>query len=120
MLLCFNPMLPFLARLLAHGGFRDYCTIEELLSIVPPEGEMLQLYWKEELLDTPFFQSQPSNGSAEKIETAAAFSKRNRALGFRAGYPKPPTVHDWRAEGLYWIGAYVMLSSLFSSLIVSW
>ena len=44
MLLCFNPMLPLLARLLVHGAFRDFRTIEELLQIVLPEGEMLQLY----------------------------------------------------------------------------
>ena len=110
-------MLPYLARLLVHGAFRDVRTMKELLSIVPPEGEMMQLYWKDELLDKPFYKSQ----SAEKIETAGAFSNRLRALGFRAGYPKPPTVHDFRAEGLYWIGAYtILLSFLFIWLMGYW
>jgi hypothetical protein len=103
-------MLPFLARLLVHGAFRDYHTIEELLSIMPPEGEMLQLYWRDELLDNPFFKNQSTKNSEEKIETADAFSKRLRALGLRAGYPKPPTVHDFRAEGLYWIGMCAIVS----------
>lgn len=40
----FNPMLPLLARLLVHGAFRDFRTIEGLLQIMLPEGEMLQLY----------------------------------------------------------------------------
>lgn len=97
-------MLPFLARLLVHGAFRDYTTVEELLRIKPPNDEMLQLHWKDELLDTPFFKAQSSKDSEERIETAAAFSKRFRAWGLRAGYPKPPTGHDFRAEGLYWIG----------------
>ena len=110
MLLCFNPMLPFLARLLVHGAFRDYHTIEELLSILPPEDEMLQLYWRDELLDTPFFKKQSNMDSEEKIETAGAFSNRLRALGFRAGYARPPTGHDFRAEGLYWIGMCAIVS----------
>lgn len=104
MILCLNPMLPFLARLVVHGAFRDYDTIEELLNIKPPDDEMLQLHWKDELLDTPFFKAQSTRNSGERIETAAAFSKRFRAWGLRAGYPKPPTGHDFRAEGLYWIG----------------
>lgn len=111
-------MLPFLARLLVHQAFRDYDTVEELLSIVPPESEMLQLYWKEDLLDTPFFKSQSAQNSEEKIEIAAAFGKRLRALGFSAGYLKPPTVHDFRAEGLYWIGMYPINSFAFWFLLM--
>ncbi|RSL79978.1 hypothetical protein CEP52_017454 [Fusarium oligoseptatum] len=95
--LCFNPMLPFLARLLAYEAFRDYKTIGELLMIVPPEGEMWVVQWKEHLLETPFFRSQ----SSEDIETAGAFSHRLRSLGLRAGYPTPPRHHDIRAEGLH-------------------
>ncbi|KAH8659479.1 hypothetical protein BGZ61DRAFT_499816 [Ilyonectria robusta] len=96
-LLCFNPMLPFLARLLAYEAFRDYKTIEDLLTIVPPEDEMLVLQWKDDLLETPFFKSQ----STDNIETAAAFSHRQRLLGLRAGYATPPRHHDIRAEGLH-------------------
>ena len=109
MILCLHPMLVYLTRLIAYGAFRDYDSVEELLNIVPPKGEILPLYWKEELLDIPFYQRQSSKGSAEKIETAAAFSKRLRALGRRAGYPKPPTTHDFRAEGLYWVGTFDVL-----------
>ena len=96
-ILCFNPLLPFLARLLAHGAFRDYNTIDDLLRIVPREGEMWVLQWKDELLETPFFKSQ----STDNIETATAFSERQRFLGLRAGYAVPPRNHDIRAEGLY-------------------
>ncbi|RSL83113.1 hypothetical protein CEP52_016802 [Fusarium oligoseptatum] len=95
--LCYNPMLPFLARLLAYEAFRDYKTIDELLTIVPPKDEMWVIQWKEHLLETPFFRSQ----SSEDIETAGAFSHRLRSLGLRAGYPIPPRPHDIRAEGLH-------------------
>lgn len=98
-LIC-NSMLPILAMLIAAKAFRDYDTIEELLDIVPPEEEMLHLQWKESVLGTPFFKSMSAR---EKIEKANAFSFRLRALGFRTGYPRPPTIHDFRAEGLYWI-----------------
>jgi Protein of unknown function (DUF3435) len=55
-LIC-SPMLLILAMLIAAKAFRDYNTIEELLDIVPPEGEMLYLQWKESVLNTPFFKS---------------------------------------------------------------
>ena len=102
-------MLPILAMLIAAKAFRDYDTIEELLDIVLPEEEMLYLQWKESVLSTPFFKSMSAR---EKIEKANAFSFRLRALGFRTGYPRPPTIHDFRAEGLYWIGMYAVIPSI--------
>ena len=101
-----SPML----MLIAAKAFRDYDTIEELLDIVPPEGEMLHLQWKEGVLNTPFFKSMSAR---QKIEKANAFSFRLRALGIRTGYPRPPTIHDFRAEGLYWIGMYAVVPSIF-------
>lgn len=95
-------MLPFLARLLAYEAFRDYKTIDELLTIKPPEGEMWVVQWMEHLLETPFFRSQ----SSEDIETAGAFSHRLPSLGLRAGYPTPPRHHDILAEGLHLISTY--------------
>ncbi|KAH7117175.1 hypothetical protein B0J13DRAFT_590224 [Dactylonectria estremocensis] len=96
-LLCFNPMIPFLARLLAYGAFRDCRTIEDLLTIVPPEDEMLVLQWKDNLLETLFFKSQ----STDNIGSAAAFSHGQRLLGLRAGYATPSSHHDIRAEALH-------------------
>ncbi len=89
-------MLPFLARLLAYGAFRDYDTIDDLLKIMPREDETAILQWKDELLETPFFKRQ----STDNIETANAFGNRQRRLGLRAGYAVPPRHHDIRAEGL--------------------
>lgn len=106
--LCFNPMLPFLARLLAYRAFRDYHAIDDLLKIMPPEGEMMVIEWKEELLETPFFRSQ----SNDEIETAGAFSHRLRLLGLRAGYATPPRNHDIRAEGLHLMSSYALPSSV--------
>lgn len=38
------------------------------------------------------------------MEKAGAFHKRLMALGKRAGYAEPPTVHDFRAASLTMIG----------------
>ncbi|KAK0710202.1 hypothetical protein B0T26DRAFT_724321 [Lasiosphaeria miniovina] len=105
-LIC-NPMLPILAILVATKAFRDYETIEDLLAIQSLEGEMLHLQWRESIRDLPFFKSISARAAPGKIETANAFSRRIRQLGFRAGYPRPPTIHDFRAEDLYWIGLYI-------------
>ena len=43
---------------LSRGAFRDYETLKELLAITPTqEQRAFHLYWKEVLLDTPFFES---------------------------------------------------------------
>ena len=90
-----------MAILIATKAFRDYETIEDLLEIQLLEGEMVHLQWKESVRDLPFFKSMSVRGAPGKIETATTFSKRLRLLGFRAGYPRPPTIYNFRDEGLY-------------------
>ncbi|KAH7110056.1 hypothetical protein B0J11DRAFT_586282 [Dendryphion nanum] len=65
-----NPMLVIVAMCMAKNAFRDYESIDEVLALEPPG------------------------------ETASAFGRYLREWGFRAGYNEPPTVHDFRAEGL--------------------
>jgi hypothetical protein len=108
-------MLPILAILIAAKAFRSCDTLEDLLALEPPEGEMIHLEWRAGILEEPFFRSMSSRRTHGSIETAMALSRRLRALGFRAGYARPPTVHDFRAEGLYWISK---LHHLFSSLVL--
>ncbi|KAK7398162.1 hypothetical protein QQX98_012469 [Neonectria punicea] len=108
-LIC-NAMLPILAILIAAKAFSGYDTIEDLLALEPSEGEMIHLQWRDSILEQPFFKSMSSRGTPGRIETANAVSKRLRALGFRAGYARPPTIHDFRAEGLYWINQLYSLA----------
>ena len=95
-----NPVLTILARAIADDAFKDYRTAEELLDIDPPNGEMHHLHLNESILDRPFFQVA-STGEIEKADT---FSRRLRELGLRTGYLRPPTIHDFRAEGLFLVG----------------
>jgi hypothetical protein len=104
MLLCFNPLLPRLARILTDGALRDYSTIDELLAIRPEPDNPWVLPWSDEVLDMPFYRS---HGSSElEIEKAGSFTNRLHEWGLRAGFPVPPKVHDIRAEVLYWISKY--------------
>lgn len=109
------------AILIVAKAFRDFDSLDELPALIPPDGEMVQLHWKASMFDKPFFKSTSARKALVKIETAGAFSKRLAALGHRAGYPRPPTIHDFRAEGLYWIGMCCgcFLSSFFSDLRMS-
>ena len=88
-------------------AFRDYQTMDELLDIDPPDEEMFRLEWDPSVLDTPLYQRE--NGG---IDSAGVFSQRLRNLGLRAGYARPPTIHDFRAEGLHLIGKCLGLSAL--------
>jgi len=84
----------------ARGAFRDYTTLEEILEIPPPpKKEIHHLHWDIDVLGKPFYST-----STGQIQTANLFSGRVKNLGHRAGYAKPPTIHDFRAEGLYLVG----------------
>lgn len=97
-----TPVLTMLARAVADSAFRDYSTMEELLDIEAPETEMYYLRQSDSVLDKPFFHVI-STGEMEKADT---LSRPLRELGVRAGYLRPPTIHDFRAEGLYPVGMF--------------
>ena len=59
------------------------------------------------VLDLPLYQKD--NG---EIDSARVFSGRLRDLGLRAGYNRPPTIHDFRAEGLHLIGKFSLMPLL--------
>ncbi len=96
-----QPVLFILAILVAKKAFKDYETIEEFLDLVPPDDEMYPLRWSQNVIDLPFFEGMSANAVSGKIENANAFSKRFRGLGSRSRYIRPPTIHDFRAIGLY-------------------
>ncbi|KAH7113182.1 hypothetical protein B0J11DRAFT_619325 [Dendryphion nanum] len=96
-----NALIPYLAAFLSRRAFRDYKTLQELLAVTPTqEHRAFQIHWKEDLLEAPVILNQSTKG-AKRIENAGAFGSRHRECGIRAGFPVPPTIHDWRAEGLF-------------------
>lgn len=114
-------MIPILAMLIACGRLRDFNTVDEVLAISPPpEDEIYILEWKAP--ECPLFE-----GLDGLIQKAATLARILRELGKRAGYYTAPTMHDFRAEGLYLIGmslrvhvhmhgfAYRLLDKIYSS-----
>jgi len=92
---------------LARGAFRDYKTMDDVFSIpAPPEKEVYQLHWDPSVWDCPFYE-----GATTEIEKANSYSTRLNNLGRRADYVTPPTVHDFRAEGLHLIGGSASLAA---------
>ena len=74
--------------------------MDELLDIEPPGDEdMYQLYWDLLVLDLPLYQR--SDG---QVDSSRTYCSRLPELGFLAGYIRPPTNHDFRAEGLHLTG----------------
>lgn len=59
---------------------------------------MFRLKWDPRIVDTPLYQLDD-----DIIDSARVFSWRNRDWGFRAEYARPPTIYDFRAEGLHHI-----------------
>jgi hypothetical protein len=85
-----------------------------LLDIVPPkETKSYHIAWSEDLLEKPFYSSACRGG---EIEKANAFHRRLIEAGVRAGFPEPPTIHDWRANALFLIGKYADVPNPFTML----
>lgn len=96
--LLLNPMLPIVALLLASNRFRDYATVDAVLAIpAPPPDEVYVLEWTDP--ESPLFE-----GLDGLIQKAAVLAKMLRECAIRAGYSTNPTIHDFRAEGLYLTG----------------
>ena len=97
-----------LAMCVTRGAFRDYTTLEGILEIPPPpKKDMHRLHWHVNILNTPFYST-----STGQIQTANLFSGQVKNVGHRAGCAKPPTIHDFRAEGPYLVGKYPLRSFL--------
>ena len=80
---------------------------------------MLHLQQKESVCDFPFFKSMSVRGMPGKMETVTAFSGRLRLLGFRASYPYPLTIYNFRVEGLYQIDLYANVPLQLNLLTIS-
>ena|SRR5947207_1702116 len=101
-----NQILLKLPICLARRAFRDYKTIDDVLDIpAPPEKETYQLHWDSSVQECPFY-----DGGTGEIEKENTYSTRLSNIGRRADYVIPPTIHDFRAEGLYLIGGSTFLS----------
>ncbi|KAI1655474.1 hypothetical protein F4813DRAFT_160421 [Daldinia decipiens] len=94
-----NPLLFFLVIFCVNGALRDYRGEQGLFKLLDlklcEDTPMMRIHWHRSVLNQPLF-----TGMSGKILRAREVSEGLRALGIRSGFPKPPTFHDFRAEGL--------------------
>ncbi|KAK6843373.1 hypothetical protein PG987_004233 [Apiospora arundinis] len=94
-----NPIMFLLVIFCAKGALREYHGMEGLSKLLDLEVSehpgFKCIQWDRTVLDLPVFSS--ASGSILK---AATVSGALRELGIRSGCPEPPTLHDFRAEGL--------------------
>lgn len=103
-LLC-NVMLTRVAILLAKGAFRDYKTVDQLLSVEPGDEDIVRIEWHSDFVDRPVYERDDGH-----IWLSRTYCERLRAAGIRAGFPSI-TNHDFRAEVLRAIGEVALVSS---------
>ena len=72
--------------------------MDELLNYQPPESGIAKIHCDLHILNRPIYQKDDGH-----IWSSRTYCARLRDLGFRAGYGWPPTNHDFRAEGLFFI-----------------
>ncbi len=89
-----------LAKVIANHAFKDYSIMKKLLKIESSKNEMYHFRQNESVLSKPFFHVV----SIDEMEKVDTFNRRLRELGVRVEYLRLPTIHDFRAEGLYLVG----------------
>ncbi|CRK14541.1 hypothetical protein BN1723_010373 [Verticillium longisporum] len=98
-LLYMNPILFLLSIFCSAGALRDYMGLDGLTRLldleVGPGEPAVHIRWHINVLHSPIF-----SGPSERIMTANLFSSVLRSLFMRAGFPDPPGLHCFRAEGL--------------------
>ncbi|KAK6860855.1 hypothetical protein PG995_004491 [Apiospora arundinis] len=102
-----NPILFLLVIFCTSGAFKEYHGVEGLSRLldleVPPQPGFRSIQWNPEVANTAVFRGQPQSTERCKerhMMKAGALSRELRELGIRSGCPKPPTLHDFRAESL--------------------
>ncbi|KAI0398860.1 hypothetical protein F4802DRAFT_613315 [Xylaria palmicola] len=74
--------------------------LSQLLNLrVPPGQSQILIHWHRSVLGQPIF-----SGPSGKMLRANAFGKELRSAEIRAGFPDPPSLHCYRAEGLTNVG----------------
>lgn len=98
-----NPMLFLLVIFCSTGALRDFKGQEGLRRLleldVPPNEPCIIIDWDPKALCKPVFTN-----SKGQLLTGASMSSYLRPMLIRAGFPDPPQMQDFRAEGLTRIG----------------
>ncbi|RYP29028.1 hypothetical protein DL767_006954 [Monosporascus sp. MG133] len=94
-----QPMLHWLINIISARAFRDYRTIEDVLSVIPEEGESFCfLDWADDMLDKPVFPEWSESGPRNKAKNDKAWGNQVLQWAKRAGFINGLAIHAIRRE----------------------
>ncbi|KAL2015888.1 hypothetical protein VTK56DRAFT_4663 [Thermocarpiscus australiensis] len=94
-----QPMVHWLVNIISAQAFRDYHTIEDVLNVIPEEGESFCfLEWAEDMLDKPVFPEWSGSGPENKAKNDKAWGNQVSQWAKRAGFIHGLAIHAIRRE----------------------
>jgi hypothetical protein len=70
-----NPLLFLLSIFISSNAFRDYRTVDDILSARAPKGKYRILEWAHGVLDIPVFPEMSENGPTDKTKNVASWGR---------------------------------------------
>ncbi|KAK8013716.1 hypothetical protein PG991_009309 [Apiospora marii] len=96
-----QPILRWLANFLSTQAFRDFGTVDQILSLTPRPGESYRiLEWAVDKLDHPVFPEWSAEGPKDKPKSPKSWGTQASAWAVRAGFPAGMGLHTSRREAL--------------------
>ncbi|RYP14043.1 hypothetical protein DL767_010440 [Monosporascus sp. MG133] len=94
-----QPMLHWLVNIISARAFRDYQTIEDVLNVIPEEGESFCfLDWADDMLNKPVFPEWSESGPEDKAKNDKAWGNQVSQWAKRAGFINGLPIHAIRRE----------------------
>jgi hypothetical protein len=96
-----NSILFLLAIFISSRAFRDFRTLDEVLSARPPPGEKFwPMDWSDDVLDDPVFPEIRECGPTRKAKNKNAWGNQCSDWAKRAGFVSGMGLHAARREVL--------------------
>ncbi len=92
-------MVHWIVNIISAGALRDYKTLEDVLNVIPGEGESFcPLEWGDDMLDKPVFPEWSDSGPKLKAKNDKAWGKQVSDWAKRAGFINGLAIHAVRRE----------------------
>lgn len=96
-----QPIVHWLANILASQALAEYQTLDEILKIRPPDGRSYCLLeWADHMLDKPVFPEWCANGKTSKARSPTAWGTQASAWAIRSGLTNGLGFHSARRKAL--------------------
>ncbi|OBT38904.1 hypothetical protein VE00_10781 [Pseudogymnoascus sp. WSF 3629] len=95
-----NPLLFLLSIIISSNAFKNYKTVEDVLSARAPKGKYRIMAWAHDVLDIPVFPEMSMDGPTEKAKNDASWGKQCSEWARRADFPNGMGLHAARREAL--------------------